>query len=384
MGGVGQLRRAAVAGVAVAVASALVSGCGSSEAAGTAPTASADLAGVTLRVGQTGYGNVAALLKAAGIDSTPYKVEFSVFQGGNLQLEAMAAGALDVATTSEIPPIFASLAAGGGNFKIVAVQRGSTLQQEVLVPAGSTITDIAGLKGKRVAYVKSTTAQYFLDKLLRQAGLSWTDVTAVDLTVPDGLAALLSGQVDALATYGNAVVGAHAKGAVTIGTGKDVLSGNFPWETTPAVISDAAKSAALADLFGRVQRGYEWARAHADEWAAIVAGLTKQPVDQALNTFLLQETQTPTQLVAVSDKAIASQQDVADVLRAGGTLPKQVDVAGLWSDAFTAALTALPSPSARAVSTASPASGSPAGGSPAAVSSSPATATATASSAARN
>lgn len=66
-----------------------------SEAAAAAP----DLSGVTLRVGETGYAQQWLLIQAAGLGDTPYKVEDSVFQGGNLQLEALGADAIDLAST---------------------------------------------------------------------------------------------------------------------------------------------------------------------------------------------------------------------------------------------------------------------------------------------
>ncbi|WP_258168258.1 PhnD/SsuA/transferrin family substrate-binding protein [Paenibacillus sp. AR247] len=116
---------------------------------------------VTLKVGQTGWGNLEAGFKEAGLDDTPYKVEFSVFQGGNLQLEAMAGDHLDIALTSEIPPIFASQAADGGNLQIIAIQKSDTLEQELVIQKGSTVRQVSDLKGKKVAYVKSTTAHYF-------------------------------------------------------------------------------------------------------------------------------------------------------------------------------------------------------------------------------
>ncbi|MGH2322802.1 ABC transporter substrate-binding protein, partial [Enterococcus faecalis] len=84
-------------------------------------------------------------------------------------------------------PVF-SAADGGPNFKVVAVQRGSTLNQEVVVPKDSKVTDIAGLKGKKVGYVKNTTAHYFLYELLKQAGLKWSDIDAKPLLPNDGLA----------------------------------------------------------------------------------------------------------------------------------------------------------------------------------------------------
>jgi sulfonate transport system substrate-binding protein len=182
---------------------------------------------VTLRIGETGWKTQQLLLEKAGLADTPYKTEFSLFQGGNLQLEALGAGAIDLASASEIPPIFAAQSGGPGSLDVIAVREGSTLTQEVVVPQGSDIKDTAGLKGKKVAYVQNTTAHYFLYKALEQAGLNWTDIEAVPLSTSDGLAALLAGQVDALASYGNAIITAHANGATTLVDARDILSGNF-------------------------------------------------------------------------------------------------------------------------------------------------------------
>lgn len=298
----------------------------------------ADLSKVTLRVGQTGWGNLEQGFKAAGLDDTPYKVEYSVFQGGNLQLEAIAADHLDLAQTSEIPPIFASLAEGGGNFKIIALSNANTLNQELVVPKGSKIHSVADLKGKKVAYVKATTAHYFLLKMLEQAGLAWSDIQPVELSTSDGLSALLGGKVDALASYGNAITSAHANGATTLASAKDILSGNFPLEATPAAIADPGKHAAIADYLQRINRFYEWTRGHQQQWAEITSSATHQEVGEALKTLQDGEAQRPSRIVAVSDQAIASNQDVADALQSVGLLKDKVDVSKLYSDAFSDSL----------------------------------------------
>ena len=212
---------------------------------------------MTLRIGETGYKQQELLLQNAGLADTPYQTESSLFQGGNLQLEALGAGALDLASASEIPPIFAAQSGGPGSLNIIAVREGTTLTQEVVVPEGSTITDAAGLKGKKVAYVQNTTAHYFLLKALKEAGLTWADIEAVPLSTSDGLAALLSNQVDALASYGNAIIAAHAKGATTLVDAKDILSGNFVYVSVPKVLADPAKKAAIADFFSRLQQGLQ-------------------------------------------------------------------------------------------------------------------------------
>ncbi|RUS42835.1 ABC transporter substrate-binding protein [Cohnella sp. AR92] len=329
------------AGAASPSASAAASSQSSSEAPSPSESAAAadpaaDLSKVTLRVGQTGWGTYEQGLKAAGLNDTPYKIEYSVFQGGNLQLEAIAADHLDLALTSEIPPIFASLAAGGGNFKIIALSNSNTLNQEVVIPKDSKIKTVADLKGKKVAYVKATTAQYFLVKILEQAGLTWNDIEPVELSTADGLSALLSGKVEALASYGNAITSAHDKGATTLASAKDILSGNFPIEATPAAIADPGKHAAIVDYLSRLNKYSEWTRNHQEEWSKIVAAATKQDVGQALQTLKDGEAQRPTKIVPISPAAIASNQDVADTLHGLGLLENKIDVSALYSDAFSA------------------------------------------------
>ena len=353
--------RLATAALTALGLSVILAACGQSQGASTSSTPSSsdakssstagaaalavdtvDTAGVTLRIGETGWKTQQLLLEKAGLADTPYKTEFSLFQGGNLQLEALGAGAIDLASASEIPPIFAAQSGGPGSLDVIAVREGSTLTQEVVVPQGSDIKDTAGLKGKKVAYVQNTTAHYFLYKALEQAGLNWTDIEAVPLSTSDGLAALLAGQVDALASYGNAIITAHANGATTLVDAKDILSGNFVYVSTPSTVADPAKKAAIADFFSRLQRGFNWARANPDAWAAVTAEQTKQPVDQALKTFTDGEAQRPSKFVPTSADAIASEQDVLDTFVKAGILKSGFDIGDYyWTDEFNQDLTSV-------------------------------------------
>ncbi|WP_411349988.1 ABC transporter substrate-binding protein [Paenibacillus sp. WLX2291] len=313
----------------------VTAGCskGSPNAAAESASGGSD-SGVVLKVGQTGWGNLEQGLKAAGLDNTPYKVEYSVFQGGNLILEAMAANQVDFGTTSEIPPIFASQAANGGNFKVVAVQEGNTLNQEVVVPKDSPIQTPADLKGKKIAFVKNTTAHYFLLKILQDAGLTWQDIQPVELSTADGLSALISGKVDVLASYGNAIISAHQNGATTLASAKDILSGSFLVTASDSALADTAKKDAIADYLDRLNQFYDWTRTHQEDWAKITAAATHQPEDQALTTLKEGEAQRPSHIVATSKEAIASEQDVADTFTDAGVLSSKVDVSTFWSDAL--------------------------------------------------
>ncbi|MEV7084802.1 ABC transporter substrate-binding protein [Streptomyces sp. NPDC093085] len=318
------------------------------------------LSSVTLAVGDTGWARHRAVLELAGLDDTPYTVKWSVFQGGDLQLQAMRAGALDVAQSSEIPPVFAA-ADGKANFKVVAVQKGNTLLQEVVAPKGSAVTTIGQLKGKKVGYVKNTTAQYFLYELLKRAGLRWSDITAVPLLPDAGIAALSGGSVDALASYGNAIITAHTQGATTIGSGADILSGNFNWEASDRTLADPAARAATADLLARIDRAWAYLRdGHQREYAKVFAAHTHQPVRLALSQFEDGERQRPTRIETTGEAALASGQRVADAFHQLGALPARLDVGTFWSDALDADLTrALGSSGASAPSSA-PAATAPA------------------------
>jgi len=312
----------------------LFAGCGKSAASANDSASKVDLSKVTIVVGETGWKSKEIGFKEAGLDNTPYKVEYVNFQGGNLQLEAMAANHLDLALTSEIPPIFASQSSNGGNFKIIAVSQGSTLNQELVIPKGSAIKNVSDLKGKKVAYVDSTTAHYFLLKMLEKAGLSWSDITPVKLSTADGLTALIGGKVDALASYGNAIISAHQNGATTLASAKDILSGNFPIEASLEAIKDTGKHAAIADYLERLNKFDEWARNNQQKWAEITANATKQSADQALATFKEGEAQRPTKVIATSKAAISSEQDIADAFTKVGLIQSKIDVSTFWSDAF--------------------------------------------------
>ena len=330
-----------------AAAAAALTACGGSSAASTAAasTASAsgiDLSGVTLHIAAASASNGHGLVQAAGLDDTPYKVDFTVLQGGNLVMEALAAGQIELGTGSQIPPLSASQAANGGNFKIIGVRRMHTLDQELIVPTGSALTEVAQLKGKTVGYVKNTTAHYFLEKMLEEAGLEWTDIDAVPLTTSDGLSAVLTGEVDALASYGTAIRTAKAKGCTTLRSAADILSGDYYWYATPASIADAATHAALVDWLGRYNEAAEWARQNPEEYAAFYADLTGEDKDDVLERFTEEEAQTHLSVRPITDETIASEQDIADTFYKLGVFDAPIEAAPLFDHSFDAELAALP------------------------------------------
>lgn len=292
---------------------------------------------IHLRYGITGWKVHEALLKAAGLDDFDgYDVEYFVFQGGNLCLEALASDQIDFTGTSEIPPIAASQAQGGGNFKIVLINSSSPQNQEVVALKTSGINSIADLKGKRVGYIKNTTAHYFLNEMLKKEGLSWSDINPVEITTADGVTALIGGQIDAFASYGNSINASKANGAVTIGDAVNILSGNFPFEISNTAFKDQKKTEAIADYFARVQKGYEWAETHLEEWAKIQAEPTGSTYEESLD--LLKRTYKDRgylyHFVGIDDNVISSEQSVADSFYELKVLDKKSDVSSFYDKSF--------------------------------------------------
>jgi sulfonate transport system substrate-binding protein len=293
-----------------------------------------------LRVSITGKGegDNQLLQRLAGITTPGFQVKFARFDSGQLVIEALNSGALDYGGMSEIPPVFAA-ASAVQSFRQIAVLHGDVNNQVVLVPKGSRIETLADLKGKRVGYVRATTSQYFLIRMLQSAGLSWKDITPVAMGVSDGGTAFSSGALDAWAIYGFPIQRALAtEGARVLKTALGFLSGNYIVSAHVDALSDPAKSALIGRYLAITRQGYAWASAHQDEWTAAIAKEIGVPLAYVRDQFARKSASYD--LRPVDAAAIASQQAVADVFAHAGLIPKAVDVRPLWDDRFNAILSA--------------------------------------------
>lgn len=292
----------------------------------------------TLRIAITGKGesDTRLLFKAAGISPAGYDLAYSEFQSGHLVVEALNGGSLDYGGMSEIPPIFAA-ASTIQSFRQIAVAHGDVNNQVVLVPKGSKAKSIADLKGKRVGYVRATTSQYFLIRMLEEVGLGWDDIKPVAMGVTDGAAAFSQGALDAWAIYGFPIQRAIAtEGARILKTAYGILSGNYLVAAHVDTLADPNGEKRIADYLGLVQKAYGWAATHSDEWAAIIAADIGVPRDYVLDQF--RRKSASYELRPVTDEAIASQQQVADLFFRQKLLPRAVDVRPLWDARFNAAI----------------------------------------------
>ena len=315
-------RRAFLSGAGAIAGASLLAGC----------TSGNDKA-ATLRVAVTGKGESdnRLLFQAAGL-VPDFPVAYSEFESGHLVVEAFNSAALDFGGMSEIPPVFAA-ASTTQSFRQIGVYHGDVNNQAVLVPKGSAIATLKDLKGKRVGYVRATTTQYFLIRMLESVGLKWSDITPVAMTVADGAAAFSRGSLDAWAIYGFPIQRAIATdGARILSTALGFLSGNYIIAAHEQAIADPVRRDWINRYLRLVRQGYAWAATNQGEWARIVANAIGVPLEQVEDQF--RRKSASFELRPVSEDAIRSQQAVADVFTATGLVPSRVDVRPLWDASF--------------------------------------------------
>ena len=328
---------------ALTAAALAAAGCSSAnsetttQTAGTAPAstqsaAQADVANVTLHIGDQAGTGAQALLTAAGlIDKLPFKADWSDFTSGPPMLQAMGAGSVDVGGVGNAPPVFA--AAGGDQLAIVGALQANPDGSALLVPKGSGIHDVAQLKGKRIAVAQGSSADYHLLTVLTKSGISVHDVTLVYLQPAAGLAALSSGHVDAWDIWSPFIEeGETLDGATAIVTGQGYGSPYSFTVASRAALADPAKAAAIRDYLALIAQAHRWANSHLSAWAAVWAKASGLP----LAVMAKAAADDSSLAVPITPAVIASEQQVSNAFTASGLIPVHVNFANYIDTAFNA------------------------------------------------
>ncbi len=272
-------------------------------------------------------------LKPAGLQKD---LSFDVSQWPNLGagpdiIQGFRAHSIDLAVNAGIPPIQAH--AIGVGAKIVAVQVRNHPSYVFATAPGSEIRSVADFRGKKIGFSQGQAQGVVVLRALKQAGIANKDVELVALPSTQFLTALQSKQVDVaplgeptltkyLTQYGKD--GAH-------GVKTDVVDLLTVLWAPNEVLNDRAKAAAVRSFIPLWARGTTWAWENSDEW--IDAYYVKdQGVTQEDGKRIVASLHKP-QFPVSWDKAIAWEQETADLMAEGGFVPEQ-DVAELFDRRF--------------------------------------------------
>jgi len=259
-------------------------------------------------------------LKALGVNS----VKWVEFPFGPPMLEAMGAGAIDLGSVGDTPPVFAQ--AGGSDLVYVAATPSS--QHAVLVPADSPIKTLADLKGKRVAFGKGSSAQNVAIKALALGGLTIKDVEPTYLSPADATAAFNGGKVDAWVVWDPyyAIAQQHYKARVIADTSdKRLASASYYLARREFATNYPLVLSAVLDEIGKVTR---WSGEHRDELARLAAEATGIDAKTWSTAFGRGDfTFGP-----VTPAHVAQQQQLADAFQSLGIIPRKINVAdAVWT-----------------------------------------------------
>jgi sulfonate transport system substrate-binding protein len=268
------------------------------------------------------------ILEASGqLKDLRYKIEWFNFPAAQPLGEALNAGAVDVGGLGDAPLVFAL--AAGARVRAVAATRSNPLDLAIVVGPQSPLTEVANLKGKRLATTRGSIGHYLALAALKKANLSASDVTFVFLAPADAKAALASGSVDAWSVWDPyTALGESRDHDRIIANGVGLSEGLSYQVATETAI--AAKRTQLADFLRRVATGQRWALTHPDEVAAMQSRVTGLPTD-VLKTVYQRGQVHP---VAIDDSVVTAQQRTADTYEAASVIRAHLDVRASFDRSF--------------------------------------------------
>jgi sulfonate transport system substrate-binding protein len=273
-----------------------------------------------------GYQKIGALLIVKAqkaleqrFESRGVSIRWVEFAFGPPLLEALGAGAIDYGYTGDSPPIFAQAARANLLYAGAIPARG--YGQAIVVPAASSIQDVSGLAGKKVAVAKASSAHNLLVAALESVKLPWSAITPVYLAPPDAAAAFVRGAVDAWSIWDPFFAIAELKQkaralpldrSVSAQNSFFLVNGDF-----------AAKHPdVVATINGAISTATTWADQHRDQVAAILSQASgvdlvaeQRSTDRAEFTF-----------GPLNDDVLAQQQTVADRFQRLGLIPAPIRV----------------------------------------------------------
>src|SRR5450631_3672521 len=231
----------------------------------------------TITIDWATYNPVSILLKNQGLLEKEFAkdgiaIVWVQSAGSNKALEFLNAGSIDFGSTAGSAALVARI--NGNPIKSIYVY--SRPEWTALVTAkDSAISDVADLKGKRVAVTRGTDPHIFLVRALLGAGLSEKDITPVLLQHADGKTALIRGDVDAWAGLDPMMAAAEVE------DGAKLFFRNAAANTWGILNVREEFAVAHPDLVRRVLAVYEQARkyslAHYNEVKADFIAVTKLP-----------------------------------------------------------------------------------------------------------
>ena len=215
-----------------------------------------------------GYGPLFVARDKGFFKEEGVEVELVNMEDPKLRFAALAGGKIDgLVTTVDTMPLY--LKPEGSRYKYLFALDDSKGGDGIV--ANKDIKTIADLKGKKVAFSEGSVSQFYVNVLLKGAGLSESDIQVVNMSAGDAGSAFVSRNVDAAVTW-----------EPWLTRGKQTEHGHLLTDssTTPGLITDIVLApegiiAKRGDEIRAIYRGWvravEYVKSNPDEANAIMA-----------------------------------------------------------------------------------------------------------------
>ncbi|MFQ7453201.1 MAG: ABC transporter substrate-binding protein [Flavonifractor plautii] len=253
-------------------------------------------------------------------------VETFEFQGGPAEIAAMASGDIDISQIGH----GAHKLCIQGEAKIFQMDHTTSLSDVVVGNKAKGIETIEDLKGKTVAVSSGTSSEIILEQALARAGMTMDDINTVEMTVDGMTTAMISGQIDAAASWSpNTVTLQNALGDnyVDLGTNADFLdSAIFPssYICTPEYAE--ANHDILVRFAQALDKAHDWRVAHPEEMAKSLAKELDAPEDTMLAAVGEADWQTITEVCGDMDAIKTVYETQQGIFLDNGTITENVPV----------------------------------------------------------
>ena len=262
------------------------------------------------------HGIFAETMKEAGVETVTY----SEITSGADQTQALASGDIQFLYAVGATSVLLS-AANGADIKIISMYSRSP-RAFCLFSGDDSITTPEDLRGRTIAGPQGTILHELLVAYLARGGMTLDDVSFINTTIPDAMAAMLGGSVDCALLAGAAAYNTQASGAHLVTDGEGLVEASICCATTQKFYDEHRE---LVDSFLKAQQNVLTFLDENEETAlAETAGFLDLDVQAVRDMYAYYDFD-----MTIRDSDIAAMEDTMNFMLQTGMIEQAVDVASL-------------------------------------------------------
>lgn len=211
------------------------------------------------------------------------EVTTSPFPAGPAMLPALAGDAVDIAWMGEFPAVTGY--ANGLPIAILFMERIDLTNVRLVANPKVGIEQLKDLKGKKIGVAIGSTSHYHTLRALKQAGLTASDVTMVNLSPANMPPAYVAGQIDAAFVWEPNVGAMEREGARPIATTKSVglFTGGIWVARKPFLDGQGETVSRFLKAWSRAQQDYKADPPRVRSYEAKRIGMSPEQFDKLVD-----------------------------------------------------------------------------------------------------